>query len=369
MTEVEVVNLVKVYDRFTAVNGVSFKVSSGEFFGLLGPSGCGKTTTLYCISGLETPTDGKILFNGRDVTKLPTQQRNIGMVFQSYAIFFNMNVYDNLAYPLKLRKYPKSEIAKKVKETAELLGLGDILNVKGGKLTPAQMQLVSLGRAIIYNPSILLLDEPLSNLDPTFRMETLRHIKRIQRLLNITAIFVTHDQLEALSVCDKIAVMQSGKIVQIGTPEEVYYRPSSVFVASFVGTPPMNLINGVVERRDGKTVIQAPELVRPFPVSLDQLPDDKVIIGFRSEDVEVLPTKDVEVDGLLMTGVIKTVERTALENIFLVDSGGKTVKVVSERELRPNTSVYLHVPSRRVYIYSQKDGNILKAASLAVKNV
>ncbi|MEM4417560.1 MAG: ABC transporter ATP-binding protein, partial [Nitrososphaerota archaeon] len=263
----------------------------------------------------------------------------------------------------------RSERAKKVKETAELLGLGDILNVKGGKLTPAQMQLVSLGRAIIYNPSILLLDEPLSNLDPSFRMETLRYIKRIQRLLNITAIFVTHDQLEALSVCDRIAVMQSGKIVQIGTPEEVYYRPSSVFVASFVGTPPMNLIDAVVEKRDGKTVVKAPELVRPFPVSFDQLSEDKVIIGFRSEDVEILPTKDVEVDGLLMTGVIKTVERTALENIFLVDSGGKTVKVVSEKELRPNTTVYLHVPSRRVYIYSQKDGNILKDASLAVKNV
>ncbi|MEM3123402.1 MAG: ABC transporter ATP-binding protein, partial [Nitrososphaerota archaeon] len=150
MTRVEVRNLVKLYDKFLAVNDISFTVNAGEFFGLLGPSGCGKTTTLYCISGIETPTSGRILFDDRDVTDVPTQHRNIGMVFQSYAIFYNMTVYDNLAYPLRIRKMPKSEIQRKVSETAELLGLGNILQVKGFRLTPAQMQLVSLGRAIIY---------------------------------------------------------------------------------------------------------------------------------------------------------------------------------------------------------------------------
>ncbi len=362
MTTVEVDKLVKIYDKFVAVDNISFTVGSGEFFGLLGPSGCGKTTTLYCISGLETPTSGRILFDGKDVTGLSTQKRNIGMVFQSYAIFYNMSVYDNLAYPLKVRRTPASEIRKKVNETADILGLKEILNVKGFKLTPAQMQLVSLGRAIIYGPSILLLDEPLSNLDPTFRMETLRHIKRIQRLLKITTIFVTHDQLEALSVCDRLAVMQSGKLMQVGRPEEIYYRPATVFVAGFVGTPPMNLLDGKIEDLGGKLQITGPGLLHtttlPKAYSVD---GEDIIWGFKPEDAIISSGPPTDVDSLAMKGRVRTVERTAAENIYLIDVNGKTVKVVGYGEIQPDTSVFITIPVEKVYIYSRRSGELLNA--------
>ncbi|MEM2041533.1 MAG: ABC transporter ATP-binding protein [Nitrososphaerota archaeon] len=361
MTRVEVINLVKVYDKFVAVNDISFTVNSGEFFGLLGPSGCGKTTTLYCISGIETPTKGRILFDGIDVTNVPTQQRNIGMVFQSYAIFYNMTVYDNLAYPLRIRKMPKNEVHRKVGEIAELLGLKDILIVKGSRLTPAQMQLVSLGRAIIYDPSILLLDEPLSNLDPAFRMETLRHIRRIQRLLKITAIFVTHDQLEALSACDRIAVMQTGRIIQIGRPDEVYYNPANTFVAEFVGTPPMNLIEAAVENRGGENVLTAKELVRPIIYSgaAPLAQEENVFLGFKPEEAVICSRGDEPKDGLVINGRIRAVERTAIENIYIVEVGEKTVKFVTKSEIPLGGKVLIHVPTSNLYIYSKKTGTLL----------
>jgi len=362
MTTVEVDRLVKIYDKFTAVDGISFTVKSGEFFGLLGPSGCGKTTTLYCISGLETPTSGRILFDGNDVTKLPPQKRNIGMVFQSYAIFYNMTVFDNLAYPLKIRRIPAEERRRKVNETAELLGLKDILNVKGSKLTPAQMQLLSLGRAIIYDPDILLLDEPLSNLDPTFRMETLRHIKRIQRLLKITTIFVTHDQLEALSVCDRLAVMQAGRIMQLGRPEEIYYKPATVFVAGFVGTPPMNLLEGRIENLADKSYITSPELSnRLLHPHAQSVGEEDIIWGFKPEDA-TMSLKPVETgDGAVIQGRIRTIERVAAENIYLVDVNGKTVKVITVEYIPVDSKVFIHIPLEKIYIYSRKTGLLLYA--------
>jgi ABC-type sugar transport system ATPase subunit len=362
MTTVDVDRLVKQYDKFVAVNGISFTVSSGEFFGLLGPSGCGKTTTLYCIAGLETPTSGRILFDGKDVTGLPTQKRNIGMVFQSYAIFYNMTVYDNLAYPLRIRRMPASETRKKVHETAELLGLKDILNVKGAKLTPAQMQLVSLGRAIIYDPSILFLDEPLSNLDPSFRMETLRHIKRIQRLLKITTIFVTHDQLEALSACDRLGVMQAGKMIQLDRPEEIYYRPATVFVAGFVGTPPMNLLEGKIERMADKLYITSPELAnRIFHPQAQSVVEEDVIWGFKPEDATLSLEHVKTADGAIIQGRVRAIERTAAENIYLVDVNGKTVKVVTVEYIPLDANVFIHVPLEKIYIYSKKTGMLLDA--------
>ncbi|MEM2072887.1 MAG: ABC transporter ATP-binding protein [Nitrososphaerota archaeon] len=362
MTRVEVKNLVKFYDKFLAVNDVSFTVNAGEFFGLLGPSGCGKTTTLYCISGIETPTKGRIFFDDRDVTDVPTQHRNIGMVFQSYAIFYNMTVYDNLAYPLRIRKMPKIEIQRKVSETAELLGLGNILQVKGFRLTPAQMQLVSLGRAIIYDPSVLLLDEPLSNLDPTFRMNTLRHIRRIQRILKITSIFVTHDQLEALSACDRIAVMRGGKIMQLGRPDEVYYSPANTFVAEFVGNPPMNLLEATVERKAGATIMAVRGLDRPITYpKLDIEHEEEVVLGFKPEDAVVLQGGVGPSEGLLIDGRVRAVERSAVEIIYLVEFDKKTVKIVTKEEIPLGARVRLHIPPEKLYIYSGKSGDLLSS--------
>lgn len=360
MTKVEVRNLVKVFDKFVAVNDVSFTVNSGEFFGLLGPSGCGKTTTLYCISGIETPTSGKILFDDKDITKTPPQRRNIGMVFQSYAIFSNMNVYDNLAYPLRIRRTPKNEVNKMVTETAELLGIKSHLRTKGSKLTPAQMQLVALGRAIIYNPSVLLLDEPLSNLDPSFRMDTLRHIRRVQRLLKITTIFVTHDQYEALSACDRIAVMRSGKIIQLGTTDEIYYNPRHTFVAEFVGTPPMNLLETKVVKKDGKIFLDAKEFERPVHISGISIPEeDSVIVGFKPEDVNIHTGGEIAGDGLMIRGRIRSVERNPIENIYIVEVNGKIIKFVSSAEIAAGVSVMLVIPTSRIYVYSGKTGMLV----------
>ncbi|MEM3123570.1 MAG: sugar ABC transporter ATP-binding protein, partial [Nitrososphaerota archaeon] len=214
----------------------------------------------------------------------------------------------------------------------------------------------------IYDPSVLLLDEPLSNLDPTFRMETLRHIRRIQRILKITSIFVTHDQLEALSACDRIAVMQSGKIMQVGRPDEVYYSPANTFVAEFVGNPPMNLLEATLERKAGTTIITVSGLDRPltYPKLAIEY-EDRVVLGFKPEDAVVLHGGDGFGEGLVIDGRVRAVERSAAESIYLVEFDEKTVKIVSKSEMPLGVRVRLHIPLEKLYIYSRKSGDLLSS--------
>ncbi|MFA4646305.1 ABC transporter ATP-binding protein [Pyrococcus kukulkanii] len=242
MVEVRLENLTKKFGDFTAVNKLNLTIKDGEFLVLLGPSGCGKTTTLRMIAGLEEPTEGKIYFGDRDVTYLPPKDRNISMVFQSYAVWPHMTVYDNIAFPLRIKKFSKQEIDKKVRWAAELLQIESLLDRYPAQLSGGQRQRVAVARAIVVEPDVLLMDEPLSNLDAKLRVAMRAEIKKLQQRLKVTTIYVTHDQVEAMTMGDRIAVMNQGKLLQVGPPTEVYLNPKSVFVATFIGAPEMNIL-------------------------------------------------------------------------------------------------------------------------------
>lgn len=232
---IEIKDVVVSYEGFGAVKGVSFSVSDGEFFTLLGPSGCGKTTTLRAISGFEKVASGKILLDGKDISPFAPEEREIGYVFQNYALFPSMTVFDNIAFGLSIRHVKKAEIRERVTKIAELIGITEHLEKKISQISGGQQQRVAIARALILNPKILLMDEPLSNLDAKLRVSMRSEIRRIQKELGIVAIYVTHDQEEAMSISDKIAVFNNGLIEQIGTPQEIYYNPKTEFTARFVG--------------------------------------------------------------------------------------------------------------------------------------
>ncbi len=246
MTSVRLEGIVKRYGLFKALDGVSFEVRSGEIFTLLGPSGCGKTTTLRVVAGFEEPDEGRVYFDGEDVTELKPYERGTAMVFQNYALWPHMKVYDNVAYGLRIRRLPESEVRRRVKWALELVGLSGLEDRYPHQLSGGQQQRVALARALVVEPRVLLLDEPLSNLDAHLRLRMREELVSLQRKLGITTIYVTHDQEEALSISDRIAVMNRGRIEQIGTPEEVYNRPRTLFTATFIGRPTM--VKGVISR-------------------------------------------------------------------------------------------------------------------------
>jgi len=254
MTRVILENVVKTYGRVVAVDNVSFEVDHGELFTLLGPSGCGKTTTLRLIAGFEVPDKGRILFDDEDVTFLKPYKRNTAMVFQNYALWPHMTVFDNIAYGLRIKKrelgLTEDEIKKRVKWALELVKLEGFEYRYPLQLSGGQQQRVALARALVVEPRVLLLDEPLSNLDAKLRVEMREEIKKIQKKLGITAIYVTHDQVEAMSISDRIAIMNKGRIEQIGSPSEVYFKPRNVFVADFLGRS--NILYGEIAGRDGE---------------------------------------------------------------------------------------------------------------------
>ena len=252
MVEVKLQKVTKRFGKVVAVDSVTLSIKEGEFFTFLGPSGCGKTTTLRVIAGLEYPDGGKIFFDDEDVTDLPPYKRNTGMVFQNYALWPHMTVFENVAYGLKIRGYSKSEIRKRVLEVLELVKLKGLEDRYPTQLSGGQQQRVALARALVIEPKVLLLDEPLSNLDARLRIEMREELKKLQKKLKITTIYVTHDQEEALVISDRIAVMNQGKIMQVGEPNEVYRRPKNLFVATFLGR--CSLIEGKIEKIEGDLV-------------------------------------------------------------------------------------------------------------------
>jgi ABC-type sugar transport system ATPase subunit len=243
LTRVVVENLTKTFGKTLAVSDLNLEVKDKEFVSLLGPSGCGKTTTLNCISGLEKPTKGDIYFDGQVVTEMEAKDRGVGLMFQSYAIFHHMTVFENLAFPMQIRHRPEAEIQSEVQAMADFLGVKELLSVKAARLSLPEMQKVALGRTLLVKPKVLLLDEPLSNLDAAVRAVVRAELKRLQKEVAQTTIFVTHDQLEAMTLSDRIAVMNLGKLHQYDAPETVYNHPTNRFVANFVGSPSMNFID------------------------------------------------------------------------------------------------------------------------------
>ena len=270
----------KAGKEVVAVNDFTFEIPDGKLIGLLGPSGCGKSTTLYMISGLQKPTGGKIFFGDDDVTTLPTESRGVGLVFQNYALYPHMTVKQNILFPLQnlkgADKMSKQEMLERAHYAAKLVQIDELMDRKPGEMSGGQQQRVAIARALVKMPRVLLLDEPLSNLDARLRLQTREEIRRIQRETGITTIFVTHDQEEAMSISDMIVVMKLGVVQQIGAPQEVYDNPVNLFVAKFLGTPPINVFDGAV--KDGKLYI-GEEAVMDVPGVADQ----DVTVGIRPE--------------------------------------------------------------------------------------
>jgi multiple sugar transport system ATP-binding protein len=287
-------SLTKVYpDGTNAVTDLDLEVGSGEFVVFVGPSGCGKTTALRMIAGLETITSGQVVLDGRVINDLPPKDRDIAMVFQNYALYPHMNAAKNMGFPLKMRGLPQREIDVRVSEAARVLGLSDTLHKKPRTLSGGQRQRVAMGRAIVRNPQAFLMDEPLSNLDAKLRVEMRAEISRIQRDLGVTTIYVTHDQTEALTMGDRVAVMRNGVLQQVAVPKELYDRPRNLFVAEFIGSPAMNLVTADLERSDGEVrAAFGSHRLRLDPATLDRHPGlsgyegRKVVLGIRPEDIE-----------------------------------------------------------------------------------
>jgi multiple sugar transport system ATP-binding protein len=324
MVSVKLENVTKKFGNIIAVNKLNLDIKDGEFVCLLGPSGCGKTTTLRCIAGLDNFTEGNIYFNGEVINHLPPQQRNIGMVFQFYVVY-RMSVRENLAFPLEIKKLPRTEIEYKVKEIAEILKIDHLLDVKATKLGPADKQRVALGRALVKEPRVLLLDEPLTNLDAKLRAEMRSELKRLQSELGQTTIYATPDCVEAMSVADRIAVLNKGKLQQYDTPENVYNRPSNIFVADFVGIPSMNFIEGDLLFNGTKIFFDSGEfryeLTWAYDIISKHKTDGKVIMGIRPRDVKIVKTGDV---GFEME--VYGMEQLGLENILYLKSGNIIIK-------------------------------------------
>jgi len=319
MAQVSLKNVSKVYGgNVKAVNNVSLGIENREFMVLVGPSGCGKSTTLRMIAGLEEISDGEIYIADKLVNNMPAKDRNIAMVFQNYALYPHMTAFENMSFGLKLRKYPKSEIVKRVNEAASILGITKLLQRKPKELSGGERQRVAVGRAIVRKPMVFLFDEPLSNLDAKFRVQMRQEIHRLHIRLQSTMIYVTHDQVEAMTMGDRIAVMKDGLIQQVADPITLYDKPINKFVAGFIGSPPMNFLGGRIIKKDSKLFFDEGGLrVRIVEEYIDKLlpyVDQKVTFGIRPEDIY---------DKLFVT--YNSVENTVSANCDVVEPMGSEV--------------------------------------------
>jgi ABC-type sugar transport system ATPase subunit len=361
LTKVFLDNVTKVFKTrrgtVEAVKNVTFEIKSGEFFAILGPSGSGKSTTLRIIAGLEIPTEGRVFIGDKDVTFLPPKERDVGMVFQSYAIYPHMKVFDNIAFPLKIRKLPIEEIKRKVTNVAKILGIAHLLDRTPSELSGGEMQRVALARALVREPKVLLLDEPLSNLDAQIRVTARAFLKRIQKDLNITTVYVTHDQTEAMVLADRIAILNYGEVQQIGTPFEIYRKPSNTFVATFIGSPPMNLITGSIIEKDNKMVFDASvfQIVIPDNIASlvkENLKHSEAILGIRPEDINAIPYKE----NFNMCGTVYVTEYLATHQWVTVAINSIYIKAYAPAELKISIGdkVCLSFDSNKIYLFDKK---------------
>ncbi len=338
MASVVLNHVSKRFGGVSAVEDVNLAIGDQEFLVLLGPSGCGKTTTLRMVAGLEDLTDGAIYIDDRDVSQLPPKDRDIAMVFQNYALYPHMTVYENMAFGLKLRKVPKNEIDQRVKEAAEILGLQSLLMRRPKELSGGQRQRVALGRAIVREPKAFLMDEPLSNLDAKLRTQTRVELKRLHQRLGATIVYVTHDQTEAMTMGTRIVVMKDGVVQQVDTPDGIYHRPANEFVATFVGTPAMNLFDATLTR-DGTTVMakladQAVKLPEALTPAFMILMDAAVTLGIRPEDITLVQDGRIPEGSLPLTATVRLIEPMGHENIVYLDAGPASFVVRAPNDWR-----------------------------------
>ena len=362
MAKVILENIRKSFGTVRAVDGVSLEIADREFLTLLGPSGCGKTTTLRLIAGLEQLTEGKIHIGDKLVNDVPPRDRNIAMVFQTYALYPHMNVFDNIAFPLKIRHMDKSEIQKRVKEAAETLEIGNLLKRKPKELSGGQRQRVALGRAIVRKPAVFLMDEPLSNLDAKLRVYMRAELKRLQKRLDTTLIYVTHDQVEAMTMSDRIAIMNDGRLQQVDNPTNIYFNPRNLWVAGFIGSPPMNFFDCTLVEKEGRVVLDVTEFQVPLSTEHSAairkgISNSELVLGVRPEDMTV--TKQ-SVPGGIQAKIYVT---EPIGDSVIVDAriGGTLAKAKAHPsfDAKLDDTVYLTFDRQRMHVFDKKTGDTI----------
>ena len=364
MAQVSLKNLVKAYGALKVVHGINLDVADREFIALVGPSGCGKSTTLRMIAGLESISGGEIEIGGKVVNDLPPRDRNISMVFQSYALYPHMSVRENMGFSLKIAKRPQEEIDRRVNEAAAILGLDALMERKPSQLSGGQRQRVAMGRAIVRHPEVFLFDEPLSNLDAKLRTQMRTEIKKLHAKVQSTVIYVTHDQVEAMTLADRIVIMRDGHIEQVGTPEEVFKRPATRFVAGFIGSPPMNLEevsigNELILFRNGDSL--------PLPAQFrGKVKDgDKVVFGLRPDDLfpsgHGLHSGDASEVHEVDVPVVIT-EPLGNETLVFAEFGGRewVSRMLNPTALKPGDRIRLSFDLSQAHLFSAETGRTLK---------
>jgi multiple sugar transport system ATP-binding protein len=357
MAQIRVENLRKAFDQFTAVKDSNFTIENGSFFALLGPSGCGKTTTLRMIAGLELPTDGRILLDGKDVTFRRAGERDIAFVFQLFALYPHMNVEQNIGFPLKCQGMPKREARERVLETARLLRIEHLLGSKTSRLSGGDRQRVALGRAMVRRPKAFLMDEPLGALDAEFRALMCGELRDLHERIAATTVYVTHDQHEAMSMADGIAVMNAGRIEQIGSPQEIYDQPASMFVADFIGSPPMNFLRFEAGLAAGDRAIEFPNASIAVPEILDAKAPGPLVLGVRPEHIRFADAGPVR-------GRVFGAEYLGTTQIVTVDTeqGQVKARLPSSLAVQVGETVGLNFRSNALSLFDAQTGAAIRTA-------
>ncbi|SFB00040.1 ABC transporter ATP-binding protein [Clostridium frigidicarnis] len=343
------------FDNVTAVDKLDLTIEDGILVSLLGPSGCGKSTTLFTIAGFNKAENGNILFDDKCVDEVKPENRNIGMVFQNYALYPHLNVYENIAFPLKMKKFKKSEIKDLVEEIAKLAKIEDLLKRKPSQISGGQQQRVAIARALVKKPKILLLDEPLSNLDAHLRIDMREEIRRIQKELKITTVFVTHDQEEAMTISDKIALLNKGKLQQFDKPQNLYIKPKNLFVSKFLGNPPINIVEGYIEGNTLNVLNKSIDITNLLKEK--SLEDCSYDIGIRCEDFYVVDSLEkCDIEG--QVSMVEIIGREAIVKIIIKDKMLRCI-VPYEKLNSISERIFLKIKNEKIYIFSKTTGDNL----------
>ncbi len=357
MASIQIDNVTKYFGNFRAVDEVSLNIADGEFMVFVGPSGCGKTTTLNMIAGFEEPSGGVIRIGDVDVTDREPGERDLGMVFQSLALFPHMSVKDNIQFGLTIKKVPAEEAAERVQAVVETMKIGPLISKRPGQLSGGEAQRVALARTIVNNPSAFLMDEPLSSLDAKLRVEMRTELKRLHTSLKSTFIYVTHDQAEAMTMADRIAVMNQGRIQQVGSPLDIYRNPVNIFVAGFFGVPAMNFIEGAIEAENGSATFRAGEVHQAFNGNAQLRAGSDVTLGVRPESIELVS------EGGVGAGTVDLTEPLGDETLLFVDYGGDgnlVVKTDPYNDVRPGDRVSFRFKDEGVRLFDKSSGDSIQ---------